>query len=308
MALPWNPERAHQVAQAFLRDTGMREPRARLLRFYLNAIFHLPDSGLTLRIYGPEGSHERAQRMVSVAAFLASRDFPSVRLSPLFGDQPMEVLGAPASVWTWIEEDVEGRKQPRAFGALLRALHQVTDDAAFPTISFDPIEKIANRLERLKSERRLTAANLDVLQAALERGVGLAADVEAVTMGAGVLHGDALLGNAVLSDGRLVLLDFDFVAYGAREWDLAPTYVTATRFRRQDAIWREFLAGYGADGASLRGIEAAAIVKQLSMTVALCLQRGLSPAVDDEIDLRIRCWADWDFQTPWHAPSLLPAP
>lgn len=304
---PWTPERARHVAQAFLRDAGLSEPSARLIRFYQNAVFHLPENGLALRVYGPEDSRSRAQRMVAFATFLADRNFSSVRLSPLFTDQPLEILGTPVSVWTWIDEDGDGTKQPHAFGALLRAFHRVTEDAAFPAPRFDPIAKIGNRLDRLTREQRMSAAHIAILATALRRASGLAADLDAVTMGTGLLHGDALLGNTVLCNGRLVLLDFDSVGYGAREWDLAPTYVTATRFRQQEAAWRDFLAGYGAEAASRRGIEAAAIVKQLSMTVALCVQRGLSPAIDAEIDLRVRCWADWDFQTPWHSPSLLPA-
>ena len=122
-----------------------------------------------------------------------------------------------------------------------------------------------------------------------------------------LLHGDALIGNTILSGGKLVLIDFDSAGMGAREWDLAPTLVTARRFHGSPAVWRDFLDGYGADGVSVKRVEAASKVKQLSMTVALSFNRGLSPAIDDELDLRIRCWADWDFETRWHSPSLRPA-
>ena len=307
MPSEWNVERARHVGQAFLQKAGLSEAGMKLIRFYQNAIFHLPDHRLTLRIYGPENARKRAELMVSFATLLEERNFPSVRLSGRFADQPIEILGTLVSVWEWIEADEQGAKQPRAFGALLRALHSVTDGAAFRAERFDPIAKIAGRLDRLKHEQRLPASYIETLEGAYHRVAALAAGLDEVTSGAGLLHGDALIGNTILSGGRLVLIDLDSVGEGPREWDLAPTFVTATRFRRQEHVWRDFLAGYGADTTALAGIEAASTVKQLSMTVALCLSRGLSPAVDKEIDHRIRCWSDWDFWTPWHSPALLPA-
>jgi hypothetical protein len=106
----------------------------------------------------------------------------------------------------------------------------------------------------------------------------------------------------------LRLIDFDSVGFGVREWDLAPTLVTAARFGKSQSIWRNFLDGYGADGISMARVEAASMVKQLSMTVALCFNRGLSPAIDAELDRRIDDWSRWDFETRWHSPSLRPAP
>jgi Ser/Thr protein kinase RdoA (MazF antagonist) len=306
MPLSWNVESADQVARTFLQSAGLSEPQAKLIRFYRNAVFHLPDNRLALRIYGPEEARKQAQLMVSFSRLLEDRDFPSVRLSRLFDPQPMEILGTQISVWNWIDQDGQGSKQPRDFGALLRALHSVTDRAGFPMERFDPISKIGNRLDRLKAELRLPTADLQVLDAAWKRVAHLAAQVSNAETGSALLHGDALIGNTILSGGKLFLIDFDSVGYGAREWDLAPTLVTATRFRQRDDVWKQFLAGYGTEAVSLPVIEAAGVVKQFSMTIALCLSRGLSSAIDDEIALRIRCWADWDFRTPWRTPTLLP--
>jgi Ser/Thr protein kinase RdoA (MazF antagonist) len=307
MLSDWSVERVQHVARTFLQGAGLAEPHAKLIRFYQNAIFHLPDNRLTLRIYGPENARKRAALMVSFARFLEERDFPSVRLSRQFADQPFDVLGTQVSIWEWIDADEHVTKQPRAFGAILRALHSVTNGAGFHAERFDPIAKIAERLDLLEHEKRLPASHIGTLRDAFDRVAALAAGLDKATFGAGLLHGDALIGNTILSGGRLVLIDFDSVGEGPREWDLAPTFVTATRFRRQMHVWTEFLAGYGADTVALGGVEAAGIVKQLSMTVALSMSRGLSPAVDQEIDHRIRCWSDWDLQTQWHSPTLLPA-
>jgi Ser/Thr protein kinase RdoA (MazF antagonist) len=301
---PWSPEGAREVADAFLDSEGLQEPAVELLRFYQNAIFRLPRSGLTLRIYGPEDARAKAVLMVSTARFLEDRHFPSVRLAPHESGQPFELLGRQVSLWRWIDEDAGKPRDFRAFGALLRRLHEIAEKPGFSVPRFDPMAKIAGRLARLKE--RLPAGHLDVLEGSAAR---VACEAETV-MGADartvLLHGDALIGNTISAGGRLVLIDFDSVGVGAREWDLAPTQVTAHRFRQSQRIWRDFLDGYGADGISKTRIEAASKVKQLSMTVALCFNRGLSAAIDAELDLRIGCWADWDFETAWHSPSLRP--
>ena len=123
-------------------------------------------------------------------------------------------------------------------------------------------------------------------------------------MGDGVLHGDALRKNAVQSDGRMHLIDFDSVCRGPLEWDIAPTLVAEKRLGLDAAACDAFLAGYGIDRDALPGIEPAIIVKQLSMTVVLCLKAGESDAIDTEIDRRLLAWNAWDFETPWSSPIL----
>jgi thiamine kinase-like enzyme len=301
---PWTPEGARKVADAFVESEGLREPDIELLRFYHNAIFRLPRRKLALRVYGPEDAQAKARLMVSVARLLEDRDFPSVRLAPHDGGQPLEVQGRPVSLWRWIDEDVGKRKDFRAFGTLLRRFHAITEWPGLSVPRFDPMAKITGRLARLVD--RLPGGHLDVLGSAAARVAGEAAALTDVDTATVLLHGDALIGNTILSGGNLVLIDFDSAGIGAREWDLAPALVTARRFNGSQAIWRAFLDGYGADGVSTVRVDAASKIKQLSMTVALCFNRGLSSAIDAELDLRVRCWADWDFETRWHSPSLRP--
>ena len=272
MSSKWNPDFALHVAQTFCRQAGLHDRVLKLVRHYRNAIFHIPSDGLTLRVYGPDAPLERARRMVSFARLLESRGFPSVRLSDRFADQPMEILGTQVSVWKWVNETKVGGKDFRSFGALLKALHLLTDAVPFPAEPFEPLAKIHVRLDRLRREGNLPTGYIRVLETASERAVDLETQLKNGRIGSGLLHGDALIGNTLFSEGQLVLLDFDSVAYGAREWDLAPTFVTATRFHGKCDAWSNFVQGYGVETSMLAGIEAAGIVKQLSMTVALCLR------------------------------------
>jgi hypothetical protein len=67
--------------------------------------------------------------------------------------------------------------------------------------------------------------------------------------------------------------------------------------------WSAFLRGYGIAPEQLAQLEAANVVKQLSMTVVLCLQHGQSVAVDREIARRMSHWKQWDFNSRWYTPS-----
>jgi aminoglycoside phosphotransferase (APT) family kinase protein len=245
--------------------------------------------------------------MVSFARLLEDLDFPAVRPAPYPEAQPVEILGRQVSVWTWIDRDDGAGKDFRAFGSLLRRLHAEVGTTAITMVpSFDPMTKIARRLERLRSGTAIPDPHLHVLEAAFDRASACAETLVVAHSASVVLHGDALIGNSVSSGGRLFLIDFDSVGHGHPAWDLAPTLVSARRLRGSERDWSDFVDGYGPGSAGMAEIEAAAVVKQLSMTVALCLNRGFSDAVDDELDHRIRCWANWDFETHWRSPSLRP--
>jgi thiamine kinase-like enzyme len=123
------------------------------------------------------------------------------------------------------------------------------------------------------------------------------------TLGEGVLHGDALLANTINTAAGLRLIDFDSVCYGPREWDLAPSLVAVKRFGRETESWTAFLGGYGIAPERLVHLEVASMVKQLSMTVVLCLQHGQSDAADREIARRISHWEKGDVSSRWYAPS-----
>ena len=49
----------------------------------------------------------------------------------------------------------------------------------------------------------------------------------------------------------------------------------------------------------LPDLQAASIIKQLSMTIYLCLSAGQSANIDAEIAQRIRMWETWDLAGKW---------
>ena len=301
MSTDWTQERTDRAAGTFLKEHGLDEPQPELIRFYMNAVYRLPNNGLSLRLYGPEESSKRARLMVAFARFLEAQDFPAVRLSKRFTAQPFEIDGLQTSVWDWLDRDEPHAWTYRDFGAALRRLHGISDGFDYPTDDLYPLRKIRMRLDRLAAKRSLRRDQLAILETAYAKAADLLPRLMASKLGAGVLHGDALKGNSVMSGGRMHLIDFDSVCRGPREWDLAGVLATK-RFGLSDDDGDDFLAGYGVGRSDLSDVEAAMVIKQLSMTVVLCLRAGASDAVGREIAKRLRHWQHWDFDAPWGNP------
>jgi len=307
VGIEWSPEITAQIVEKFLDQNGLAGTDVELVRFHQNAIYRLPRHGLTVRIYGPEDGAAKAQLMIAFADFLKNKDLPAVRLSDRFPDQPFDIDGRQVTIWDWLDSDesadtVDGGYH--AFGAALRDLHAVSNSFDYPVADLNPLKKIRNRLDRLTSGGRLADQHLDILEASYARTLELAPSLTQSHLGTSVLHGDALRKNAVLSGGKMHLIDFDSVCLGPFEWDMAPTLVAEKRLGLNTADCDAFLAGYGIDRDALPDIEPAMIIKQLSMTVVLCLKASESDTIDAEIDRRLQAWNAWDFNTPWHSPVL----
>ncbi len=304
MGIDWSPDATARIVERFLDKNDLAKPNVELVRFHQNAVYRLPGHDLTIRIYGPEDGIAKARLMIAFADFLKDKDLPAVRLANRFSEQPFDIDGQQVTIWDWLDSDDTADGGYHAFGMALRDLHAVSNSFDYPIADLDPMKKIHNRLNRLNSGGRLSKHHLDILEASYARARDLSQGLSRSQLGTGVLHGDALRKNAVLSGGKMHLIDFDSVCRGPLEWDLAPTLVAEKRLGLSAADCDAFLAGYGIDRNALPDIEPAMIVKQLSMTVVLCLKAGESDAIDAEIDRRLEAWNAWDFDTPWSSPVL----
>ena len=303
MHTSWNVETAAKVAAACAQQAGLQGASLRLVRFRQNALFRLPDLELTLRIYSPREDPSRAKVMVDCATLLETHGFPSVRLWHEVDPQPLNILGFEVSVWKWIEQEKSNADAFSNFGRLIRRFHDLDGKLDMEIPAFDPLMKIRRRIERLSHADGFPGEYLAVLRGALHTAEQREATLRDSALGVGMLHGDALLGNTINAAAGLQLIDFDSVCYGPREWDLVPSLIAVTRFDRGMQSWSDFLRGYGVAPERLAQLEAANIVKQLSMTVVLCLQHGQSEALDREIARRIGHWKHWDFSSRWHTPT-----
>ena len=103
----------------------------------------------------------------------------------------------------------------------------------------------------------------------------------------GPIHGDAHTSNLLTDHGQVVLLDFEAVAAGPREWDLVPTAVACERFRLSEEHYREFADTYGFDVRTWAGYPVLREIRELTMTTWLMQNVGESAAVAAEFALRV---------------------
>jgi len=300
MVRPWSESVAQQVCDEFVARFGISEAHPKLISFRQNAIFHFAGTGISLRVYGPGEDPDRAAVMVNCARWLESHDFPAVRPSPILAEQPFDLVGYQISVWWWVRQDGLRPNSAFLYGRLLRSFHALPGNNELTVLAFDPVGKIRHRLDRLKVGEIISTEARALLEHVFGRVDGMREDLRNSKLGQGIVHGDAMPGNAIQRDGQMVMIDLDSVTFGPREWDLAPMAVASKRFgQRGQARWREFLEGYGVDESDLAELDAAVIIKQLSMTVYLCLSAGQSAEIDEEITRRLRMWSDWDLDGHW---------
>jgi aminoglycoside phosphotransferase (APT) family kinase protein len=86
----------------------------------------------------------------------------------------------------------------------------------------------------------------------------------------GVVHGDAHVQNLMIADGQPVLIDFERVAWGQPEWDLAKTATEFQLARFYTASqYREFADAYGFDVTTWSGFPVLRSAMGLGMTTWL---------------------------------------
>jgi Ser/Thr protein kinase RdoA (MazF antagonist) len=299
MAMTWTPAAAHDVLIEFCKMSGLQPDGARLVSFRQTALYHLSAYDVSLRIYAPHEPPGRGIPMLECARWLERHNFPAVRPSTLLEQQPVNVLDCQVSLWQWISEAPRPADEARQFGRLLRRFHDLEDNAAVPVFPFDPMGKIASRIERLRREHLVHTSHLQILDKIFIDLQRREPELQQSHLGSGMVHGDAIPSNGVQSRDGMVLIDLDSISRGPREWDLVPQFVYATRLGRGGrAAWLEFLDGYGIDESDLPSLEAACLIKQFSMTVVLCLSAGRSPKIDGEIERRLESWAQADDKIP----------
>jgi Ser/Thr protein kinase RdoA (MazF antagonist) len=275
-----------------LARLGVDPPELDLLRFGENALYAYPPRRLVVRVARPGTSPEHVARTIEFVSRIAGRGMAVAEPATVPGiDQPMVMSTGVVSLWTLYDVDSDCRVSPRELGGLLRHFHDLAAAEGALVDEWDPFDLIRPRLAAAHRDgiaRDLT----DPLEELLAR---LKSAVPALTseLGSGVIHCDMHYGNVMCLPGRrLLLIDFDQIARGPREWDLVPNLVTYRRFGMSDADYGDFSAAYGYDLRSSPHVDIFVALRELGMVTWLLQQYGTSSAIDAEIHLRVRTIAE----------------
>lgn len=259
---------------------GLDSTGAKLVRLGSNAVYRLAEP-VIVRISRDADTVENVTRQVLVARWLEQVDYPANRALDV--DQPVDIDGNVATFWGSVSEN-EKYAPIRQVADLIRRLHDL-NPPSFTLPAAQPFVDLESRLSVL--------ANLDVADAEFLRAlVGeLRSRYETLhfPLAPGVIHGDANVGNVILSrDGEPVLIDLDGFAVGPREWDLVQTALFYERFGwHTEDEYRTFVEVYGFDIMSWSGYRVLAAYREISMTLWLAGKAGADEEAAAEVRKRV---------------------
>lgn len=295
---PSEPKFTTSTAQDLLKKAcsrlGLPHEGAELLRFGENAIFRLAGKPLVVRIGRSIEKLPIVSRELCVARWLDDEGVPVAR--PFDGvAQPVVIDDHPVSVWHLVEA---GRHGPgvEELAVLLRQVHAL---GACPCDlpALDPLSLAERRLqaatELADSDRAFLLSRCDELR---QKFVGLR-----FALPVGMVHGDAHTGNLLGEAGHAVLTDFEAVANGPREWDLATLAMARSRFGLPADAYQRFIDLYGFDVMTWDGYDTLREIRELYMTAWLIQNLAEGSLVADEVALRIATIRNGDTTREWHA-------
>lgn len=289
-------DRSRPVLERACALAGLPAAGAVPLRFGLNAVWRLDRVPVVVRIARDASRMTTARRELRAARWLADAGVPAIRPASGAPSQPLLADGHPVTFW----ELAEGPGPPPApadLARLLTALHAAPGEPPGDIPPFDPLAPARRRAAAAAWLGDTDRAFL--LRACDQAGKDLAA--LGYELPAGIIHGDALTGNTVSSARGPLLIDFETVCRGPREWDLVPTAIGADRFGIPASAYREFAGIYGTDIREHPGYPVLRRARELGQATWLALAAGTSTARRAEALLRIRSLREGDLSTRWTA-------
>ncbi|MFD7552207.1 phosphotransferase family protein [Streptomyces sp. NPDC059816] len=261
-------------------DLGDHEP-PQLLRGHTNAVVRI--GPIVLKIARKGTPAATVERTVALVRWLQSHDFPTVPLHP--GPQPLDLdHGALATVWIHYPQPPEP-VTAADLAAPLAALHRLPA----PPIPVRPLDNLAAIHRSLAAISALDAADLAFLTTRADRLEHQLQQVK-YALAPGVVQGDPQHRNALhdTAGGRTVLCDWDTIAHGQPEWDLATVEVHCRRFGHGARHWSDFTAAYGLDITTWPGYETLRDIRELRMITTNARKAAHTPGTISEVQRRIK--------------------
>jgi len=292
--MAWSAKDALRAAAAMCAQVGLWASELELLRFGSNAVFGV-DEAHVLRVMRPGTSEDAVQRELELVREFDRLGVPTVRLADDVAAQPLKALNCLGTVWERLAEPEQDNVHG-ALGQLVRIFHQRTPDLRVP---LQPWRQLALSDQRLAQQREHYAAeDVRMLTQWSKRIAGELEEVQPA-LPAGVVHGQAEVGNVLFRDGQPVLIDFEQVSIGPREWDLVHTAVAVTRLGRPDQCYRDFADAYGFDVRTWDGYQTYRRLWELCATTWLMQHDHHNHTVAQEIEVRLQTWRDDDPDARW---------
>ncbi|MFJ9891803.1 phosphotransferase family protein [Streptomyces sp. NPDC091280] len=270
---------------------------AELLRLGSNAVYRLTSLPIIVRIARDPAVLAEMERVVGVAQWLETVDFPATRVRAGVA-QPVVVRGMVVTFWESVQETEEFATVGE-LADLLRRFHWLEEPESLRLPYFDPLAKLSASLNGLDAISDEDRSFLD------ERAARLAKEYDRLdfVLPFGMIHGDANIGNVLRHrDGHAVLIDLDGLALAPREWDLILTAIYYDRYGwHTKAQYAEFVHRYGFDLMNWPGYETLADLRELMMVAWIGHQVATSERFAAEFALRMRSLRSGEGRDSWGA-------
>ncbi|MFJ8098455.1 phosphotransferase family protein [Streptomyces griseofuscus] len=284
------------VLEKACEAAGFDPAGAEPIRLAENAIWRLP-GGAVARIAQP-GQVAAAGREVHVARWLERNGVPAVRALDVV--QPVLAAGHPVTFWQELSPHENGSIADVV--GLLKQLHALPKPDHLNLGVLDPFVRVAERIDAsitLHDDDRQWLRGLlyDLKARWANRPAGLPECV---------VHGDAWVGNVVVTSDGPLLIDFERVSLGPPEWDLVSTAVKLTTTGSVSrAEYAEFCAAYGMDVTEWDGYELLSGARQLRMTTYAAQHAATHEKWRAEAQYRVDCLRGRAGQPPWQWKGIM---
>jgi hypothetical protein len=226
-----------EVLQQACQSIGLPADDAKPLRQHATNVYLLPAEQVVVRVAHSGSSAVTAERAVQVTSWLCAQGFPATE--PINVPQPINTGEHTVTFWRYYPQGDRPTPEPWRLGALLRDLHQFPA----PQITLPPYEPLARFASIVEHSTGLPPDDriwlLDERQRLLDAYQRLD-----FPLGYGLIHGDAYPGNLLWRGSTAILGDWDELANGPRELDLANTH-QGVRFGRSAEQLKQFSQAYG---------------------------------------------------------------
>lgn len=289
----FDPVQMVSVAREASTDAGLSATRVELLRLGQNLMYLLPGEGVVVRIARNSDFLATAVKEVAVAGWLRRQGFAAAEA--LAVDQPRVVQGYPVTFWRYVPGRVSDESDLALLGAQLLRFHNLGWPASLAVPDFDPLAQLRQRVESAS----IPAEDREFLLQELLR-LGIELREVRYELPSGVNHGDAHIKNVIVtSAGEGVLLDFEGVCRGPREWDLAKVATEAELGMVSSHHYEAFVRAYGYDVRKWEGFGVVSSVMRLRMTAWIAQNVEHSDAVAQEFAKRIKTLRDGQPSEAW---------
>lgn len=274
-------------------EAGIRPRRVEPIRLGENAIFHLRDEGLVVRITRGMDRLSDAEKELRVARWLAAEGISTA--APADVRQPVVADGRPTTFWVYVPHEPDEATLAE-LGAALRSLHSLQPPEELDLPNHDIFGPVASRIE---SARSIPSADLEFIRRRYKELQEAYAKLS-FPLRACAIHGDAHVGNLLRRvGGGIVLIDLERFSFGQPEADLSTPAIERGIGWFTDDDYHSFVDSYGFDVTAWEGFPTLRAIGELKMTTWLMQNIGHSVETDREIGRRLATLRRPEMRTSW---------